>query len=179
MERVAEMLSRENCLLHSKPDDDEHLDGLIEAQRTIMAVETAKSLAADYRNHLDQLSASLRALIEKGASVSAITYAAALQHAQAARSRLDDFFGDAHAVLTPSTAGEAPRGLHNTGEPVFNAIWTVLHVPCVTVPVAAGPDGLPVGIQVVGRIGDDETVLAVAKWLSARVPAESGVSVSY
>jgi Asp-tRNA(Asn)/Glu-tRNA(Gln) amidotransferase A subunit family amidase len=177
MESVAEMLSRQNCLHHSKADDDEHLGGLIDAQRTIMAVETARSLAADYRDHVDQLSGSLRALIEKGARVSATAYAAALQHARAARARLHDFFGDAHAVLTPSTAGEAPSGLQNTGEPVFNAIWTLLHVPCVTVPVAAGPNGLPIGIQVVGRIGDDETVLAVAKWLSTRVAAESGLGV--
>lgn len=147
-----------------------YLDGLAEAQSTIMAVETAKSLDKDYREHRAQMSEYLRALIERGASCSDGDYRAALSLAGAARANLDAFFGAADALLTPSTAGEAPVGLDNTGEPVFNAIWTVLHVPCVTVPVAIGPKGLPMGIQVVGRVGSDTTVLAVAKWLAARFP---------
>jgi Asp-tRNA(Asn)/Glu-tRNA(Gln) amidotransferase A subunit family amidase len=176
LELVREALSGENCLRNSRHRDNDYLDGLIDAQSTIMAVETAKSLAADYRDHADQLSVSLRTLIERGASRPANEYLVALSRAKAARSNLDDFFGGVHALLTPSTTGEAPLGLDNTGAPIFNAIWTLLHVPCVTIPVMVGPNGLPIGIQVVGRIGDDATVLAVAKWLATRVAFESALA---
>ena len=54
-------------------------------------------------------------------------------------------------LVTPSAPGEAPAGLDWTGDPAFNFIWTSLHVPCVTVPAGSGPNGLPLGIQIVGR----------------------------
>jgi Asp-tRNA(Asn)/Glu-tRNA(Gln) amidotransferase A subunit family amidase len=71
------------------------------------------------------------------------------------------------ALVTPSAPGQAPAGLQWTGDPVFNLIWTSLHVPCVTVPAGTGPDGLPLGIQIVTRIGDDRQALASAQWVMA------------
>ncbi len=49
--------------------------------------------------------------------------------------------------------------------PIFNRVWTVLHVPCVHVPIATGPGGLPLGVQVIGPRGTDAAVLRVAAWL--------------
>jgi Asp-tRNA(Asn)/Glu-tRNA(Gln) amidotransferase A subunit family amidase len=42
-------------------------------------------------------------------------------------------------------------------------------VPCVTVPVARGPSGLPVGLQVIGRFADDARTLAAARWVHERM----------
>ncbi len=70
------------------------------------------------------------------------------------------------ALAIPSAPGEAPAGLEWTGDPGFNFIWTSLGVPCVTVPRrVAGPRGLPLGIQIVGRRGEDTSVLAWAEWV--------------
>ena len=69
--------------------------------------------------------------------------------------------------MTPSAPGQAPAGLDWTGDPVFNLIWTSLHVPCVTVPAGVGPDGLPLGIQIVTRMGEDREALAWAQWVVA------------
>ena len=63
---------------------------------------------------------------------------------------------------------EAPEGLGATGDPVFQIPWTTVGAPCVTIPYDTGPKGLPVGVQLIGRRGDDDTVLAVAKWFDAR-----------
>ena len=71
------------------------------------------------------------------------------------------------ALLTPSAPGEAPEGLSFTGDPVFNATWTALHVPCVTIPAGTGPKGLPLGVQIVARHGEDRDVLAWSQWLAA------------
>ena len=70
--------------------------------------------------------------------------------------------------LAPSAPGEAPEGLGATGDPVFQVPWTTVGAPCITIPYATGPKGLPVGVQLIGRRGDDDTVLAVAKWFDAR-----------
>jgi Asp-tRNA(Asn)/Glu-tRNA(Gln) amidotransferase A subunit family amidase len=71
------------------------------------------------------------------------------------------------ALVTPSAPGEAPAGLEWTGDPAFNLIWTSLHVPCVTVPAGTGPGSLPLGIQIVTRIGEDRQALAWAQWVAA------------
>ena len=74
-------------------------------------------------------------------------------------------------LVTPSAApGEAPaRAGEWTGDPAFNFIWTSLHVPCVTVPAGVGPNGMPLGIQVVGRRGADRAVLAWSQWVAAAI----------
>jgi Asp-tRNA(Asn)/Glu-tRNA(Gln) amidotransferase A subunit family amidase len=78
---------------------------------------------------------------------------------------LGDVFGDADAIVAPSAPGEAPLGLAATGDPVFCRVWTLLGVPAINIPCSQGPNGMPVGVQVIGRIGDDARALAVAEWL--------------
>ena len=64
---------------------------------------------------------------------------------------------------------EAPAGIDATGDPLFNRIWTLLYTPCVHLPLAGGPHGLPVGITVVGPIGGDRATLLAADWLHPRL----------
>ena len=76
--------------------------------------------------------------------------------------------GSCDILVTPAAPGEAPVGTW-TGDPCFNFLWTALHVPCVTVPAGVGPNGMPLGIQVVGPRGEDAAVLAWAAWVAAAV----------
>jgi Asp-tRNA(Asn)/Glu-tRNA(Gln) amidotransferase A subunit family amidase len=89
-----------------------------------------------------------------------------------ARDRLDAFFGPCDAMLTPAAPGEAPAGLGYTGNPLFNRMWTLLGVPCVTLPAMWGESGLPTGVQLVGRVGDDARLIGAALFLE-RALAES------
>ena len=50
---------------------------------------------------------------------------------------------------------------------MFNAPWTALHVPCVTIPVGFGPAGLPLGLQIVGGVGEDRATLAWSQWIAS------------
>ena len=68
-------------------------------------------------------------------------------------------------LIAPSAPGAAPAGLGITGDPIFNRIWTLLRVPCVTVPVGVAPNNLPLGVQVIGAFGSDALTLAAAHWL--------------
>jgi amidase len=89
--------------------------------------------------------------------------------AQRSRATLPDVFADVDVLLAPSTVGEAPHGIAATGDPLFNRIWTLLHTPCVHLPCASGPQGLPVGITIVGPIGRDRATLLTADWIHARL----------
>jgi Asp-tRNA(Asn)/Glu-tRNA(Gln) amidotransferase A subunit family amidase len=135
-------------------------ESLTEAQDKVMGFELSRALADERIRHSAELSPRLAQLLDAGMAVSANEYDAALAAAAAARAELGEFFGGCHAVLTPAAPGEAPSGLGYTGNPVFNRMWTFLGVPCATLPVRWGESGLPTGVQLVGRVGDDARLMA-------------------
>ncbi|MGH8741491.1 MAG: amidase, partial [Burkholderiales bacterium] len=67
--------------------------------------------------------------------------------------------------ITCAISRARPPGLGSTGDTAMNVVWTLLHVPCVSLPVMKSPAGLPLGLQVIGRLGDDARTLACAKWI--------------
>ncbi|HYY84606.1 MAG TPA: amidase family protein, partial [Beijerinckiaceae bacterium] len=107
--------------------------------------------------------------LARGRALPVPAYAEALEVAEAFRRFLDDAFADTDAILAPSAPGEAPAGLEWTGDPRFNAVWTLAWTPCITLPVGAGPSGLPLGIQLVGRRNRDAALLDTAAWVEARL----------
>jgi Asp-tRNA(Asn)/Glu-tRNA(Gln) amidotransferase A subunit family amidase len=130
-----------------------------------MSVDIARNFAGEYERGRDQLSERLRGIIEHGRSALAIDYALALDRVPALRAALDPLFDRYDTIVTPATTGQAPRGLEATGSPVFCTIWTLLGLPAVTLPLLTGADGMPIGVQLVGRFGDDARVLRTARSL--------------
>ncbi len=141
---------------------------LLQAQKEIMAFDLARSLAHERLRHEAQLSEGLRALLEQGLQVDEERHRANRRLAGAARGQIAELFGDADALLAPSATGEAPT-LEQTGDPVFGRVWTLLGLPCIHLPFTRGASGLPVGLQLIGRQGEDRALLRVARWLLPRL----------
>lgn len=139
------------------------LKGLFDAQRTIMAREAAQTLAVELRDHRDQLGTALQQLLDSGHRVSEADDAAARALAEHGRRTLDALLADCDALLVPGAPGEAPAGLAATGDPAFSRVWNLLGLPCVQIPGLLGPRGLPVGLQLVGRCGQERALLSAAK----------------
>ncbi len=146
---------------------------LLQVQKEIMGYELAKSLSHERLQHADQLSPKLKALFEEGLTIPAERHWANIQLAYSARAKVSAAFGDSEVWLAPSAIGEAPATLEQTGDPVFGRVWTLLGLPCVHLPFMTGQTGMPVGLQVVGRYGDDRVVLRIARWLMQRLVAKS------
>jgi len=146
------------------------VEALFEAQGLIMDFEAARALAWEQENHRDAISATLRTRLERGWAVSREQYDGARQTAREARRQFADLMRDFDLLLTPSAKGEAPLGHASTGDSLFNRIWTLLGVPCVTLPCGSGPQGLPLGIQLVGAFDQDSTLLARAQWAMNQLP---------
>ncbi|MFC4275824.1 amidase [Achromobacter aloeverae] len=70
--------------------------------------------------------------------------------------------GTVDVVMAPASPGEPPEGLSSSGNPVFNAMWTLLHVPCLAIPVGKSPRNLPLGIQLVGPRFADARLIHIA-----------------
>ena len=130
-----------------------------------MSYEAYRALASDRVHRLARLSDTLKKLLDAAGKVDAARYDEARSLAAACRARLGEVFADADVILAPSAQGEAPRGLAATGDPIFCRIWTLLGVPVMNIPCSQGPNGLPVGVQIIGRIGDDARTVAAAEWL--------------
>ncbi len=141
------------------------LAGLVDAQKTIMAYEAARSLEAEFTQHRDQLSSHIQALVTTGQATTEAAYQAAQALAQAGREQIAALMQGADALLVPAAPGEAPVGLAATGDPIFSRVWNLLGLPCVNVPGLRGPSGLPIGMQLVGHPGGERRLLEVAKAL--------------
>ena len=139
-------------------------NGLHEAQADIVAAEGSVSFLPEYLSSYTILAPDLRGKVENTRGVTPAKLLASYALADSCRPMFDSLFGPAlDAILTPSAQGEAPEGLHTTGDAIFNSMWTLLHAPCVAIPVGFGRKGLPVGIQLVGPRLSDMRLLTIAK----------------
>ncbi|MCP5081082.1 MAG: amidase [Alphaproteobacteria bacterium] len=138
---------------------------LEKSQKVVMAFETARARIFEFEHYRGQLSHHFIALMEDGLALSRRAYEEALGVRDQAQQGLSALFQEADVLLTPSAPGEAPEGLSATGDPLYNRPWTLLQVPCVSVPFGAGPRGLPLSVQLIGQMGDDDRLLAAADWV--------------
>ncbi|RIA56908.1 amidase [Dichotomicrobium thermohalophilum] len=139
-------------------------------QRMLQMAGVAKNYGPLVDRAPEQASEIMRELIAEGREVTAVDYNTALEMRQVLNAGLDEIFKRYDAILTPATPGPAPKGLESTGSPVFNALWTYCGVPCVNLPLL-DVDGMPLGVQLVGRRQDDGRLLRTANWLVQHLAA--------
>ncbi len=145
---------------------------LNEVHAALMAYEVARNHLYEYEPARRALmSDSTTAVIEQGWNVSFEAYLRCREHTRQAQIAFDQIAQSFDAILVPSATGEAPAGTSWTGDPVFNRMWSLLGTPALTLPVGKGPNGLPIGVQLVGRRDSDRVLLDVARRLE---PAVSG-----
>jgi amidase len=143
---------------------------ILEHHRRIFDFEAARNYAYEYEQHHDQISPVLReTVLAPGRELPLAAYVEAIETAEAFRRHVDGIFSDVDVLLTPSAAGEAPRGLGTTGDPSFNGLWTLAWTPCLALPAGDGPNGLPLGVQLVGRRFGDEALFDAAAWVAPRL----------
>ena len=134
------------------------------AHKILMATEAAAYHNEIFQKRMNDYRPKLRGLIATGLLVSASTYLKAerirVQFTYDIASGLKEF----DCFLMPSTATPAPKGLESTGDMAFNAPWSFCGFPSITVPSGLTKDQLPLGIQLVGRAFDEETLLRAAYW---------------
>jgi len=145
-----------------------------EVQFTIQDYESIRALAFEYDRHRDRIDPLLRTQLDRAVAISADEYDAARRLASRARQLLADAMADHDVILTPSAPGAAPRGFATTGDPMFNRLWTLMGAPCVNVAGFNDGDGLPLGIQIVGRFGRDHPALEAALFVERAIAKKVG-----
>jgi len=142
----------------------QHIEELNQAHTQMTAREFADTHEGFYSRYHHLYSARSKELFEDGTRVDDAEYKKALAGRLRVRIRIHELLKSegAAALLTPSSHAAAPRGLESTGSPLLNLPWTYAGVPTVTLPAAVTPEGLPLGIQLVGNYNLDEELLAFA-----------------
>ncbi|MEQ1717420.1 MAG: amidase [Hyphomicrobium sp.] len=142
-------------------------DAALRLQQIVQFADIARNFGPIADKNPDKISAKLKATIAEGRGFSPSDIAAARAERDPLYDALRPILVNYDAILTPAAPGAAPGGLASTGNPMFNALWTYLGMPCISLPLLE-VDGLPLGVQLVAARGDDAGLLRVAKWLLAK-----------
>lgn len=132
----------------------------------LMTAGFAHRLGGYYDRGKDLLSHQMRSAIEAGRKVLAHDYLTAVDRIEWMNVALEQIFSRYDAILTPAAPGVAPSGLDSTGDPAFCTIWQLAGTPAINLPLLHGENGLPIGVQLVGRRGDDHRLIRTAAWLT-------------
>lgn len=142
-------------------------EALEATQLRVFAFEARQTLAQERLNSESLLSPRLQARLQSGADIGLDEYTGMLQHVAQMRARARTLFEDYDVLLYPAAEGEAEAGHDYSGSPRYGAIWTLLHMPCVSFPLEIGPGGLPLGAQLIGAYGQDTRLLAAARFATS------------
>lgn len=143
----------------------EWMGPVFKAHDAVQGWEASRALADEYGFHADALSPLLREYLGQARQVGDSQYEAGLVQAAAGRRDLPALFDGIDVLLTPSAPDEPPEGFGSTGASTWNRAWTLLHVPCLSVPGGTGVNGLPMGVQVVASVGEEAMCLNAGRFL--------------
>ena len=140
-------------------------------QTRIMSFEMARALIFERSRYSKKLSPQLSQQLSEGAQIPYEQYQKDLMKAQAARFALAQLFdNEVDILIAPSAPGEAPLAKEGTGNPVFCRGWTLSGLPCINLNVSSGPNGLPVGVQLIAGPGKDRFLLSAARAFAQALP---------
>ena len=152
------------------PELPEGLDAAPALIQTVMAYESAMALGPLAARRPDAVSEKARAYFVRGAAIPPEAYAETLRERLRLIAAFNTWAAEYDAVLTIPATGEAPS-LETTGDPRFCSRWTFVGAPALVLPTGLGPNGLPLGLQLVGARGADRRLLDAASWARTRLPA--------
>ena len=164
IEQACAVLSRAGAQI-SQCDLPAALTPMAQIQTDIMAFEAHANLADERLRHGEQLSAALHLMLTAGAAISPARHHANLAAARQGHDLIETRFDDYDVLLAPSAIGVAPAGIDRTGDPVFGRMWTALGLPCIHLPLGSASNGLPIGVQLVGRFRHDAALIQIADQL--------------
>ena len=143
-------------------------DGALEAQAIVMNANVWMNLREYVDNHEDQLQVETVRRIVAGRDILAADYIAARELTDSLIAALDGLFEHYDALITAAAPGEAPVGLESTGNAAFQRIWTLTGLPTMSLPLLKGPNGMPIGVQVIGKRGRDADLMRAVRWVEEK-----------
>jgi aspartyl-tRNA(Asn)/glutamyl-tRNA(Gln) amidotransferase subunit A len=146
---------------------------VIARHRVVMGVESAMFHEPRLRRHPEDYDPNIRSLLEEGLQRSATEYAETKKHQRRLKAEMEACFHGLDVLATPAAPGPAPDAT-TTGDPVFNSPWSYTGLPTVCFPHARSAEGMPLGLQLIGRAWGEADLLAAAAWCEDALGFEVG-----
>ena len=176
---LAEIADALGAVIETRPAPHDRIARFQAAHKLIYDTEISHNLGPVVEAHLESVSHFAAEAVARGHKVASADYQAALQIRDEARAFMAALFAEYDGLLTASATGQAPLFENGTGNPACNTVWSLCGSPCLSLPLLtpdghagariAGPDGLGVGLQLIGGLGQDEKILQTGAWLEARL----------
>lgn len=141
----------------------DRIKDMVDHHINIMAWEVCRNLAIESFQK-NQLSDPLAALMDQGLNMDRSTYVASLDATQACRDWLWSYAPEADVILAPAAPDIAPLGHAATGAPHMSRPWQAMGLPVINVPGMKDTSGVPLGLQLIGKVREDDDLLRHAGW---------------
>jgi len=160
-EVVIKLLST-NCELRSVQVMDD-FDEIKSRHDAIMSYDASQVHKEWFAKHESLYSSKFSDLIKRGQSIT--NYQLHLKARDTFREQITKAMNENQIDLwiCPPAVGPAPKGLDSTGDPVMCLPWTQIGFPAINIPTTKNEEGLPMGLQLVGKWNSDESLLAWAE----------------
>jgi len=142
---------------------------LIPCHKIIHEYEILRCLQAEIGEDLKGISDTVKPTLMAAKDISEAQYHEALEIRAAADDWFAQFFNDYDAILTPSAFGEAPKFGDGTGNPMCCTIWTLCGLPCINLPLLTGDNDMPIGVQLVGALNEDDRLLRTTRHILSQL----------
>ena len=131
----------------------------------LMCAGFAELLGEEIDRGRDDAPQILLETLAKGRALSGVRMTSAWTLRNRLRARVIELLAPYDAALTFAARGEAPLAVEGTGDPIFATLWSLIGAPAYSLPLLSGPNGLPLGVQVVAKPGADAALTQAAAWL--------------
>ena len=148
------------------------IQGLADAAAADFLVLNVEAFTAHkgwLRTRIGDYGPSARAYHTQGAFLSTADYTAAVRVGEVVRHHLDEVLTAVDVLATPvvpvitTEAARANKARpHTGGTAIFTAPFNLTGHPAISVPGGMSAAGIPIGLQLAGRLGGDSDLLAVA-----------------
>lgn len=162
LEQAAQLLAAAGARV-SDVSLDASFTTLNDIQVELSSYEFHRALSFERTRHPELISPHLLGRIAAGGKVMRQRYEECVAATKQARQRIAQVFREFDVLMAPSAPGEATN-IESTGEPVFGLLWTLLRLPCLTLPFGEGPSGLPLGVQFITAAGKDSALFLNSEW---------------
>ncbi len=162
IKETTEIVSKHGISLQNIQLPDE-LSEAMEEFSVIVTLEDARAISKDCAEQFERLNPWSQRVLKEANEFSSNRYQNAKKLAERARDKINHIFENIDFIITPATRGEAPLDIESVEPSYFNSVWTLMHLPCISLPAFTGPNGMPLGLQIVGPVNDDSRLLTAAK----------------